>query len=154
MKGKVIILLFIAMIFFPYFHEFGHCIVSYAYGNEIIEIHYNHIVTSNYNLSLFENIIFKSAGLIITFYPPLFIFIFLWSKHSSYWVIPYTLMALSTSSSTRDFYDICLMLDMVNFYQYYNLFFICISLSMVFTLFYQVYKDDLNKRNLPALINT
>ena len=154
MKGRIIILLFITILFFPPFHEFGHCIASYAYGNEIIEIHYNYILTSNINLSLFENIIFKSAGLIITFYPSLFIFVFLWSKHSSYWVIPYTFMALSTSCSTRDLYDICLILDMADFYQYFNLFFIFISLSMVFSLFYQVYKDDLKEGNLSALINT
>jgi len=143
MRGRILLLVIFTVLSYPLLHELGHCITSFAYSNEVIEVNYNYIVTKESNLNLIERTIFKSAGLTLTFYPSLLAFIYFWTRKSQYWVIPYTVMTLSTSGSTKDFYDICILLDAAGVIQYLDLILMSLSFIMIVPFFYQIHKDKI-----------
>ena len=96
------------------FHELGHWTAAYIDGVKVHAVSYTSIWVNEFSFSSTQRLVlFKAAGLLITFYPMVLIFAFLWRRGSTLWCVPYSWILASPAVSCRDFLNIGVILGSV-----------------------------------------
>ena len=107
MKKCRFFLILIFLLMYPFIHETSHWVTAYLFGFEIIRCSYCSISINIFSVpALTYMIFFKSSGFIITFYPALCVFLYLWRKKSPWAHLPYLWLMISPIVSGQDFLDI------------------------------------------------
>ncbi|EMR73521.1 hypothetical protein MCGE09_00554 [Thaumarchaeota archaeon SCGC AB-539-E09] len=98
--------LFLSLAVYPPIHELGHLTAAILKEIQILGIEYSVITVRDSFTSTGQILLFKTSGFLVTFYPALILFLYLW-KRGSHWAHPaYVWLMASPLVSSRDFLEI------------------------------------------------
>jgi len=136
--------MFFSLTFYAPVHELGHWLAAQVYGVKVLDMGYSYVTTHEVFFSSGASLImFKAAGLLITFYPALFAFAYLWRRGSTLWQLPYTWVLVAPIASRQDFIDIGMILGNLMFGEGLQFIASTAAVMLLVTYFYEVLTREL-----------